>query len=232
MPVEFCHINSRQSTLNSPSPVQRQRSMEAVRRIFNNWIQTTTLKLVTMFSCHGEYQTGLCVYVREKHKSQSSVMKAARLETQERAECIFSFFISPLFSPHPGVLSHFSHSRFFLFTTYLKGKMDCTAILSHTFLLHEHYYPHTLLPLISTFYTFFLSFGCPHFLPPSPYSSQSEGCMALSLLETPSHCKRMSLSQRKQSAFIMSYLPGPPWQQSRYPGRENVFGPLACRVKV
>lgn len=40
------------------------------------------------------------------------------------------------------------------------------------------------------------------------------GCTKPPLLKAPSHCKRMSLSHRKQSAFIMSYLPGPPWQQS------------------
>ena len=55
---------SRPSMLNIPSPVHRRHSMGAVGRVFNNWsvIQTATLKLVTMFSCHGEYQTGfVCV---------------------------------------------------------------------------------------------------------------------------------------------------------------------------
>lgn len=169
-----------------------------------------------MFSCHGEYQTGLCVCVRGKHKSQSSAMKAARLETQECAECIFSPSLSPLFSPHPVVLSYFSHSRFFLFTIFLKGKMDSSAILSHTCLLYEHYFPHTHSSASHFYFLHSLSFPLAvlTFSSPSPYSSQSKGCMALHLLETPSHCKRMSLSQRKQSAFIMSYLPGPPWQQS------------------
>lgn len=174
MPVEFCHINSRQSTLNSPSPVQRQRSVEAVRWIFNNWIQNATLKLVTMFSCHGEYQTGLCVCVRGKHKSQSSAMKAARLETQECAECIFSPSLSPLFSPHPVVLSYFSHSRFFLFTIFLKGKMDSSAILSHTCLLYEHYFPHTHSSASHFYFLHSLSFPLAvlTFSSPSPYSSE------------------------------------------------------------
>lgn len=68
-------------------------------------IQTATLKLVTTFSCHGEYQTGLCLRVREKHKSHSPAIKAARLETWECAECIFSISVSPLFSAHFVVMS-------------------------------------------------------------------------------------------------------------------------------
>lgn len=183
--MEFCHINSRLSTLNGPCPVERRRGTEAVRWIFNNQIQTATLKLVTMFSCHGEYQTGLCVRVRRKHKSQSSAIKAARLETRECAECIFSISLSPLFSPHPVVLSHSSHSRFSLFATRpKKGKWTLlTAILSHSFLLYEHYFPHAPLSLISTILLFTPSvfpYGCPHFLflPPSSRSSQTKGCMA------------------------------------------------------
>lgn len=93
--------------LNNPSAAQRRHSMEAVGRVFNNWsvIQTATLKLVTTFSCHGEYQTGLCLCVREKHKSHSPAIKATRLETRECAECIFSISISPLFSAHFVVMS-------------------------------------------------------------------------------------------------------------------------------
>ncbi len=106
MAEELCHINSRHM-LNNPSPVQTRRSMEAVGRVFNNWsvIQTAVLKLVTTFSCHGEYQTGLCLCVREKHKSHSPAIKAARLETRECAECIFSSSISALFSSHFVVMS-------------------------------------------------------------------------------------------------------------------------------
>lgn len=81
---------------------------------------------------------------------------------------LFSLSLSPLFSPHPVVLSYFSHSRFFLFIIFLKGKMDSSAILSHTCLLYEHYFPHTPLPLISTFCTLFLSLwlSSPSLLPP------------------------------------------------------------------
>lgn len=83
---ELCHSMS-----NNLFPVQERHSTEAVGRVFNNWsvIQTATLKLVTTCSCHGEYQTGLCLCVREKHKSHSPPIKAARLVTRECAGCIF-----------------------------------------------------------------------------------------------------------------------------------------------
>lgn len=70
-----------------------------------------------------------------------------------------------------------------------------------------------------------LSCCCRHsLLPPL-----SKVCALVPLAKTPSHCKRMSLSQRKQSAFIMSYLPGPPWQRVMIPGRgESVFGVKDC----
>lgn len=99
--------------------------MEAVRRAFNNWsvIQTTTLKLVTTFSCHGEYQTGLCLRVRERHKSHSPAIKAARLETRE---CAGYIFLSRLCSLLTLLLCPFSLPSFqFISPYYLpKGKMD------------------------------------------------------------------------------------------------------------
>lgn len=132
-----------------------------------------------MFSCHGEYQTGLCLCVRGKHKSHSPAIKATRLETWECAVCIFSISISPLFSAHFVLLSHSSHSAFFIPATCLKGKMDsshCCPDISlfsrcHSVLLYMHYcYTHVCpsllcvsLPwlnwtdsiLISFFYVFF-----------------------------------------------------------------------------
>lgn len=204
-----------------------------------------------MFSCHGEYQTGLCLGVRGKHKSHSPAIKAARLETWECAECIFSISSSPLFSAHS------SCSGFFVPATCLKGEMDSSycclniSLFSHCprVLLYMHYcYAHvcssllcvSLLRLNWNLVLFFFRRLSFHFfvvlvplpLPASFLSSSTQGCTALLLMQAPSHCKRMSLSHCKQSAFIMSYLPGPPWQQSWYPGRENVFGPVASRVKV
>lgn len=124
--------NSRLIMLNNPS-VQKRHSMEADGWVFNNWsvIQTATLKLVITFSCHGEYQTGLCLCVREKHKSHSPAIKATRLETRECAGCIF-LLLSPLCSLLTlcYVFSHFSHFNFFLLTTCLRGKMDSSHCCS------------------------------------------------------------------------------------------------------
>lgn len=158
------------------------------------------------------------------------------------------------------VLSHSSHSNFFLLTTRLKGKMDsshchshirlyfrffCVRVSSwmsiistHWSLLHfcrsfpvlhcitSHFY--TLFSSSSVVYTFFFSFLLSFFSLPL----RLRVARHCPLVKAPSHCKRMSLSHRKQSAFIMSYLPGPPRQQSWYPGTGNVFEPVARRVKV
>lgn len=80
---------------------------------------------------------------------------------------------------------------------------------------------------MSAVLTFFLLFIFFSRLPSVPL--RRRGCTKPPLLKAPSHCKRMSLSHRKQSAFIMSYLPGPRWQQSWYPGRANAFGPRGSR---
>ena len=93
--------------------------------VFNNWsvIQTAALKLVTTFSCHGEYQMGLCLCVREKHKSDIPAIKAARLETRECAGYIFLSLLSTLLTL---LFRPFSLPSFqFISPCYLpKGKMD------------------------------------------------------------------------------------------------------------
>ena len=180
--------------------------MEAVGRVFNNWsvIQTATLKLVTTFSCHGEYQTGLCLCVRERHKSHSPVIKAARLETRECAGCIFlslSLFCSLL-----TLLCPFSILSLQFISSYYqpKGKnwlfslpfwyqtatqvSFCMSIIS-TYLSFTHWFPHssltrltsfiTLTLLNSHFYTLFSPsfpfFLCSFFSPSLLQSLQAKG---------------------------------------------------------
>lgn len=63
--MQLRHTNSGLSRLKSPSPVRRQQSGEAARRILNNWISIATLKLVTILSCHAVYQTGFCLCLKE-----------------------------------------------------------------------------------------------------------------------------------------------------------------------
>lgn len=182
---------------NQSSPAQH--ITETLRQLYHNQIQIMTLKLVAMFSCHGEYHAGVC---QRGQKSHSHVIKAAWLETQECIEYLRVISISPLFS---------SLSTFL----FLKGnKHFCHSALlqGHTFLTPLHHIHMTNTKFLQHSFSFplFLSSLC---FPPY-HSSRTKGCMALPLVKAPSHCKRMSLSHCKQSAFIMSYLPRPPWQQS------------------
>lgn len=136
------------------------------------------------------------------------------------------------------VLSRSSHSNFFPLTTCPKGKMDSSRRHSHItprlwfvcVTVSSCISSPSSLSLLPLHWHFFNSHFCTIFsspcllsslsffpLPPSPPSfsaPQTKGCVPLPLSKAPSHCKRMSLSHRKQSAFIMSYLRGPPRQQS------------------
>lgn len=140
------------------------------------------------------------------------------------------------------VLSRSPHSNLFLLTTCLKEKwtlcrsdtrlqlrFPCVVVSSSVSLISTHSSAPHFLCYIGTFSFLFLSFFISLFLSffLSLHPSQSKGCMPLPLVKAPSHCKRMSLSHCKQSAFIMSYLPGPPQQQPWYQGRARVFVPVA-----
>lgn len=148
-----------------------------------------------------------------EHKSHSQAIKAARLVTHQ--DVLNTFFLS-LCSPL-ALLSFLTPPS--LLHTCLKGKkMDSPP--------SAHSTTHLIcMNGAISFTPLFLPRSCLHaLLPPL-----SKGCTPAPLAETPSHCKRMSLSQRKQSAFIMSYLPGPPWQQVTIPGRGGrVFGVKVC----
>lgn len=151
---------------------------------------------------------------------------------------LFYLYLSfVLFSPCCYVLFHSSHSNVSLPTTCLKVKMDSSlrysdirmqlcffcvtvsssmSIISSVFLTPVSISSIKLAFLNSHFYTLFSSSFVTltfFFLLSSSSPSQTKGCMALPLVKAPFHCKRMSLSHRKQSAFIMSYLPGLPRQQ-------------------
>lgn len=138
-----------------------------------------------------------------EHKFRSHLIKVARLVTHQDA---LNTFLLSLFSAGFVVLprsslspSHLSEGRngFLLFHSFL-----------HTLHLICMNGRRLATPPV-------LPCCCLRSLLPPP----SKGCAPAPLANTPSHCKRMSLSQRKQSAFIMSYLPGPPWQRVMIPGR-------------
>lgn len=74
-------------------------------------------------------------------------------------------------------------------------------------------------PQLLTFFFVLLSFPL-----------RRKGYVALPLTETPAHCKRMSLSHGKQSAFIMPYQRGPPSRSSGSrdtPAARMCLGPVA-----
>lgn len=151
------------------------------------------------------------VCVRKRHKSHSPAIKATTLVIQECAGCIFPVSIYPLFSAHFVVLS--SHSNFLLHTC-PKGEWTLFFPLS-TLVFPSVFVSHFPIMLAICPLFFLLLPFLPFFplLPPSALL-RLQGCMVVPFVKAPSHCKRMSLSHRKQSAFIMSYLLRPPQQQS------------------
>lgn len=165
-----------------------------------------------MFGCHGEYQTSFCLHVRAEIPQPPD--KSYKISnTSGCAEYISSvslfsavFVVLPRSSLSPSHLSE-GKNGFLLFCSFL------------------HTLPHILCMNGTIFTPPVLPCSCLHsLLPPL-----SKGCAPAPLAKTPSHCKRMSLSQRKQSAFIMCYLPGPPWQRVMMPRRgESVFGVKVC----
>lgn len=140
--------------------------------------------------------------------------------------CFFLCVPAPLtlgsFSSFPAWRGKWTLRHFFFFGDIASPSVN---IISAHLSLALSLISSVILPLCLHFLSFF-------FFPFSCSPSQTEGRTALPLLKAPSHCKRMSLSHCKQSAFIISYLLRPPRQQSWYEGRASVFGPVACRVKV
>lgn len=166
----------------------------------------------------------VCASERGKHKSRSRAITAARLETRECDECVLSIAISPLFCAHFVVLP--------LLTPRLAvclskrsggGGMDSRLLRCH--------YPVTA-PHSSTAANGTQRNATPYFLyfafVSLSFPLRWKGCVALPRTDTPSHCKRMSLSQGKQSAFIMPYQRGPPSRCSRdTPAQRMCLGPVA-----
>lgn len=153
-----------------------------------------------------------------EQKFHSHLIKAARLVTHQDA---LNTFLLCLCSPL-SLLSFLVPPS--LLPTCLKGKMDSSSS-AHSSTLCPTSHLHEWNDIIYS--------SSPPLLPPSLslLPPLSKGCAPAPLAKTPSHCKRMSLSQRKQSAFIMSYLPGPPWQRVMMPGRgESVFGGQGLRL--
>lgn len=137
--------------------------------------------------------------------------------------CVFLLLLLWVLSPHS--LPEGVNGLFAIFFFFGDIASPSVNIISAHLSLALSLISSVILPLCLHFLSFF-------FFPFSCSPSQTEGRTALPLLKAPSHCKRMSLSHCKQSAFIISYLLRPPRQQSWYEGRASVFGPVACRVKV
>lgn len=137
---------------------------------------------------------GLCV--REKHKSYSQAIKATRLETRKYAGCIFL---------SPSLLCSLS---FLSFVSSLLPALREEWTLRFWYQTAARFLFVSQCPLTHTLFQFVL-----YFLPPAltlhiflPLIQSPPDCTAFPLAKTTSHCKRMSLSHSKQSAFIMSYL--------------------------
>lgn len=219
--------------------------MEAVRQVFNNWLQNRDPKngaprSVAMESIGRKGVGGgpfVCVSERGKHKSRSRAITAARLETRQCDECVLSITISPLFSALFVVLP-FLTPRLAVCLSKRRGRGDglpavmvslsCHgASLLYVLLLRTEPTknppspPPLLNSLLSFFFFAFVSLSFP---------LRRKGRVALPLTGTPSHCKRMSLSHGKQSAFIMPYQRGPPSRSSGSrdtPAQRMCLGPVA-----
>lgn len=178
----------------------------------------------------------VCASERGKHKSRSRAITAARLETRECDECVLSIAISPLFSAHFVVLPLLTPCLAVCLSKRRGGGVlwchyPVTAPHSSTSYCRERNRqrtPPSPLPLLNSLLSFFFFFA---FVSLS-FPLRRKGCVALPLTETPSHCKRMSLSHGKQSAFIMPYQRGPPSRSSGSrdtPAQRMCLGPVASR---
>lgn len=84
--------------------------------------------------------------------------------------------------------------------------------------------PNPHRPAAAPYFLYFFAFVS------SSFPLRRKGCVPLPLTETPSHCKRMSLSHGKQSAFIMPYQRRPPSRSSGSrdtPAQRMCLGPVA-----
>lgn len=138
-----------------------------------------------------------------EHKSHSHAIKAARLASHQDV-------LKPFF-PCLFVLRSLC-CPFSLLHTCLKGKNGLSLVFCP---FHHSSHLHEWSDIIYSFIP-----------PPVPAFALSslptvKVARRRPLAKTPSHCKRMRLSRRKQSAFIMSYLPGPPRQRVMIPGRRE-----------